>query len=141
MELVPLAVSKLTYRSLELIDYEHGGQAYGSMDGTLSGDRLSGRLHVTNLAARREDGVNLPTLRGLLTTDDGARIWVEMDGVATRRESDGARLVVTAVRFRTGDARYGWLNTLLAVQEGVLGKDGDDLVARGTLSECRPTVA
>lgn len=65
------------------------------MEGRLSGDRVSGMLHLTNLAHRRADNVNVPTLRGVLATDDGAKVWVELDGVATLRESDNARVFVT----------------------------------------------
>jgi hypothetical protein len=63
-------------------------------------------VRLTNLASRRPDNVNLPTLRGVLTTDDGAAIWIELDGIATLRETDGARVFVTSWRFRTGDPHY-----------------------------------
>jgi hypothetical protein len=141
MELVELAELELTYTSLDLIDYGSGGQLYGTMEGGLAGDRLKGRLRLTNLAVRRADNVNVPTLRGLLTTDDGALVWVELDGVATLRPSDEARVFVTACRFRTGDDRYGWLNGVLGVVEGVLGAVAVGGEARGRLFECRPTVS
>lgn len=140
MELVKLANVQLTYTALEALDFGSGGQLYGTMDGSLVGDRLSGTLKLTNLASRRADNVNLPTLRGLLTTDDGASAWVELDGIATLRTPDGARVFVTAFRFRTGDERYGWLNTLFAVLEGVLDSVGVGGVARGQLFECRATL-
>ncbi len=103
MELVELGRLELEYVSLESLDYGAGGQLYGAMDGRLSGERLNGALRLTNLAGRRADNVNLPTLRGVLTTDDGAAIWLELDGIATLRPSDEARVFVTACRFRTGD--------------------------------------
>ena len=140
MELVRLANVQLTYTSLEALDFGSGGQLYGTMDGSLAGDRLSGALRLTNLAPRRADNVNLPTLRGLLTTDDGASVWVELDGIATLR-ADDARVFVTAFRFRTGDERYAWLNTLFAVLEGVLDSVGVGGVARGQLFEWRATLA
>ena len=140
MELIELSTLTMTYRSLDLLDYDAGGQIYGTLDGTLSGDRLAGTLALTNLAGRRPDGVNLPTLRGIVTTDDDARVWVECDGVATLRQSDGARVFLTAVRFRTGDRRYSWLNTTLAVLDGVLDTVGVGGRAHGIVSECRATV-
>jgi hypothetical protein len=140
MELLELATFELTYTSLESIDYGAGGQLYGTMEGRLAGDRLSGDLRLTNLAARRADNVNVPTLRGLLTTDDGAVVWVELDGVATLRPSDGARVFVTSLRPRTGDERYSWLNTVFSVVEGVLESVAAGAVARGRVFECRPTV-
>ena len=140
MELTEIAEVELTYRTLQMLDYGAGGQIYGTMDGSLRGDRLGGTLQLTNLAQRRPDDVNLPTLRGLLTTDDGGEVWVEMDGIATLRRSDGARVFVTSCRFRTGSQRHGWLNTVVGVLEGVLDTVGVGGVARGRLHECRPTI-
>jgi hypothetical protein len=76
MELVPLGELELTYTSLESFDFGADGQLYGTMEGSLTGDRLNGKLQLTNLAPRRADNANLPTLRGLMTTDDGASVWV-----------------------------------------------------------------
>lgn len=140
MKLQELASFELTYRTLEMLDYRPGGQIYGAMDGFFSGDRLSGELTLTNLAVRRPDNVNLPTLRGLLTTGEGAKIWVEMDGVATLRAEDGARVFVTSIRFRTGDEHYGWVNTVVGVAEGILDSVNVGGRARGHVYECRPTV-
>src|SRR5688572_27589792 len=83
MKLEKLGDLRLTYATLEAVDYATGGQLYGTMAGRIDGARLSGELQLTNLAARRPDNVNLPTLRGILRTDDGAVVWVEMDGIAT----------------------------------------------------------
>jgi hypothetical protein len=83
VELVEIGRVELTYRWLEAVDVVSGTQFYGVMEGRLPGDRIRGRLHLTNLARRRPDDVNLPTLRGLLTTDDDALVWLELDGIAT----------------------------------------------------------
>ena len=88
---------ELTYTALEALDYGSGGRLYGTMEGSLAGDKLRGTLRLTNLALRRPDNVNLPTLRGVLTTDDVRLFWVELDGVATLRPKDGARVFVTEV--------------------------------------------
>ena len=141
MDLENLAAVELAYTTLEALDYGIGGQLYGTLEGSVAGERLRGTLKLTNLAQRRPDNVNLPTLRGLLTTDDGAIVWVELDGVASLRPEDGARVFVTACRFRTGDERYGWLNTVFGVLEGVLDSVGVGGVARGDLFECRATVS
>jgi hypothetical protein len=141
MDLSMLATVELTYTALESVDYASGGRLYGTMDGTVTGERLNGTLRLTNLADRRPDNVNLPTLRGVLTTEDGANAWVEMDGVATLRIEDGARVFVTSCRFRTGDERYAWLNTQFAILEGVLDSVGVGGVARGQLFECHATMS
>ena len=141
MDISLLATVELTYTALEAVDYSSDGRLYGTMDGTVTGERLTGMLRLTNLAVRRADNVNLPTLRGVLTTEDGAHAWVEMDGLATLRVEDGARVFVTSCRFRTGDDRYAWLNTVFVILEGVLDSVGVGGVARGQLFECQATLS
>jgi hypothetical protein len=68
-------------------------------------------------------------------------VWLELDGVATLREADRARVFVTSVRFRTGDERYAWWNTAIAVLEGILDAVQVGGRARGQLLECRATVS
>lgn len=141
MDLIDLGELTVRYTSLQSLDFGPGGQLYGTMEGRLEGDRLAGEVHLTNLAPRRPDNVNMPMLRGILTTDDGTQIWMELDGVATLRETDGARVFTTSCRFRTGDPRYAWVNAVLAVAEGVLDAVTVGGVARARLHECRPTIA
>ena len=140
MQLEELADVELTYTSIEVLDYAVGGQIYGTMEGSLSGDRVAGSIRLTNLATRRSDNVNLPTLRGILETGDGAVVWVEIDGIAFLREADNARVFVSSFRCRTGDERYAWLNTTFAILEGVLDKVAVGGVARGRLHACSATV-
>jgi Protein of unknown function (DUF3237) len=141
MELVLLGDVELRYTSLESIAYGLGGQLYGTMEGRITGDKLRGDMRLTNLALQRPDNVNLPTLRGLLTTDDGATVYVEMDGIATLRESDHARVFVTTLRFRTGDGRYDWLNTVFGLLEGVLDSVAVGGLARARAYRCDPTIS
>jgi hypothetical protein len=141
MKLEDLGEINLRYTSVEIVDSESGGRVYGAMEGRVSGERLSGQLRLTNFAPRLPDGTNRPTLRGLLVTDDGARCSVELDGVAAIRESDSTRTFIEAVRFETGDERYLWLNSLLAIFEGVLDNLAVGGVARGRLYECKVTIA
>jgi hypothetical protein len=141
MKLGKLADLELRYTALDSLDYEPGGQLYGTMEGTLSGERLGGTLRLTNIAARRPDNVNLPALRGLLATADGAAVWIEIDGIATVRPHDNARVFVTRCAFRTGDARHRWLNTVFAVLEGVLDQVAVGGRARGELHICEASIS
>src|SRR4051812_22661485 len=141
MEISALSTVVLTYTALDSLEFDGGGRLYGTMEGTLTGERLTGSLRLTNLAARRVDNVNLPTLRGVLTTQEGVDAWVEMDGIATLRPEDSARVFVTTCRVRTGDSRYAWLNTAFLLLEGVLDSVCVGGVARGELFECHATVS
>ncbi len=140
MDLMPLCDMVLRYTQLASVDYGTDGQIFGRMEGTVTGERLSGTIQLTNLAPMRSDNVNMPTLRGLLTTGDGAAIYVTLDGIANLRPSDNARVFTTSLTFRTGDERYRWLNTVFGVLEGVLDTVGVGGVARGAAYECRPTI-
>ena len=140
MNLVPLADLELRYTSLASVGYGPGGQLYGTMEGWLKGEELRGQLQLTNLASMRPDNVNLPTLRGLLTTDDGASIYVEINGIATLRTADQARVFVTSMTFRTGEPRYAWLNTLFGLLEGVLDSVTVGGLALGRVYRCEPTI-
>lgn len=140
MELEELGTVQLTYTALEAIDYGAEGQLYGTMEGRLTGGSVSGDLRLTNLAPRRSDNVNLPRLRGTLSADDGAVVWVELDGIATLRESDQARVFTTTLRFRTGAEGYAWLNTVFGIVEGVLDSVGVGGVARGRAYVCKATL-
>ncbi|MEX0763219.1 MAG: DUF3237 family protein [Dehalococcoidia bacterium] len=140
MRLAPLCEMELRYTRLEILDYGAGGQIFGAMEGTVSGERLHGAMDLVNLAPRRPDNVNLPTLRGLLTTDDGAKLYIEIDGMATLRPSDEARVVVHSMTFRTGDPRYAWLNRVFAVAEGVLDRVAVGGVFRARAYACEATI-
>lgn len=138
MELILLFEGQLRYTSLEFVRVDPDGYVYGTLEGFVSGDRLAGRMRLTNFAPQRADNVYCPRLRGLFTTEDGAIAYVEMDGISVLRTSDEARVFTTSLTFRTGETRYAWLNTSLGLIEGVL--DTADAVARLRAFECRPTI-
>jgi hypothetical protein len=76
----------------------------------------------------------------LLTTDDGAKAYVEMNGLANLREADNARVFATSLTFRTGDPRYAWLNSFMGVLEGVLDNVGVGGTARIRAYRCAPSI-
>lgn len=139
MELVELCEMELRYTALATLDYGADGQIFGTMEGTVSGERLRGTIQLTNLAPMRSDRVNCPTLRGLLKTADGASVYVTLDGIASLRAEDQDRVFTTSMTFRTNDERHRWLNTTFAVVEGVLDTVGVGGVARARVQECRTT--
>src|SRR6478752_5041251 len=95
------------------------GAGYGTGDGVITGDTLSGELTWSNFATRREDGVWCPALRGYLTAADEAEILVLIDGISVLGEaSDVRRAILARVEFTSSDPRYQWLNTSFVIAEG-----------------------
>jgi len=120
MRFTPLGEMDLLYvgPSLDFVDYGAGGQFYSAMEGEWHSDRITGRLRLTNIAQKRVDNVNTPTLRGVMETADGAAFFVEMDGLS--QIQDGGRVFVSSLTLRTAHPEYQWVNTLFAVVEGEL---------------------
>lgn len=135
MNLSPLCEIEMHYTWIEFVDYGADGQYVGTLEGTVRGDRLRGSLKTVNVPAKRPDNVNCPAIRGIILTDDGAKIYVELNGIALLRVADKARVFTTALTLRTGDARYAWVNDVLGVAEGVLNTTTDQAVVRAFACE------
>ena len=102
--------------------------------GTFEGSRLRGKVLPNGGDWILVDDENVwhMDVRLLLETDDGARIYVQYQGVLVINERIRAALAgggateyddayfMTQPRFETGDARYRWLNRIAAVGEGRL---------------------
>lgn len=100
--------------------------------GAFRGERLSGRVLPggADWQLVRHDGAAQLDARYTLETSDGALIYVRHDAVrhgppevlrqlAEGRPVDPALYYMRgAMRFETGDARYAWLNKVLAVTTG-----------------------
>lgn len=140
MKFTPIGEMDLTYVAVDFVDYGIGGQYHGTMEGQLRTERVSGRVKLTNIAQKRSDNVNTPTLRGVLETDDGARVFVEMNGLSQIEE--GGRVFITSLTFRTAEARYEGLNTLFAIVEGELhGRPRpNEMHARCFVYACESTI-
>jgi len=141
MKFTPLGELNLTYVGpLTLVDFGVGGQYYADMEGTWLSDRVTGNLRLTNIAQKRADNVNTPTLRGVLETGDGATMFVEMNGVSQIEK--GGRVFVSSLTLRTADPRYQWANTLFAVVEGELygPPRPNELRARCRVYACDATI-
>jgi hypothetical protein len=93
--------------------------------GSFDGDRLRGKVLPGggDWVIRRPDGVLELDLRITLATDDGALIHMTFEGI----RDDGAPSAPyfrTLPRFETADAKYAFLNRLLAVGVGEISADG-----------------
>jgi hypothetical protein len=135
MELTPLCEFDFKYTWIDFVDFGSGGQYLGTLDGVATGERLNGTLKLVNTPPKRPDNVNCPTIKGFLVTGDGARIYLEMNGIALLRPADQARIFTTSLLLRSSDPRYAWVNTLFGVVEGVLDNAMDKAKARAFVCE------
>lgn len=111
--------------------------------GTFEGPYLRGRVVPDSGAdwiRLRSDGVGVLDVRFSLETDDGARIYVNWAGRTWSSPEDAAyafdvekpddpagawRYYFRATPyFETGDARYAWLNNIVAVTKSRTGDGG-----------------
>jgi hypothetical protein len=95
--------------------------------GTFEGPRLKGTVGpgpAGDWVTVRADGTMVLDVRLILTTDDGAAIFVSYTGLM--RNVDGVMQARGAPLFETGDERYAWLNGVLGVGIGTAGAGGVD---------------
>jgi Protein of unknown function (DUF3237) len=93
--------------------------------GFFDGDRLRGKVLPGggDWVVKRVDGVLELDLRITLATEDGALIHMTFEGLRDDA-APGAPYFRTLPRFETADARYSFLNRLLAVGTGEIGSTG-----------------
>jgi hypothetical protein len=93
--------------------------------GSFEGDRLRGKVLPggADWTVQRPDGVLELDLRITLETDDGALIHTTFEGLRDDG-APGGPYVRTLPRFETADAKYAFLNRLLAAGAGEIGADG-----------------
>jgi len=105
--------------------------------GHFEGTRLRGKILPSggDWLLIDAEGVGHLDVRITLATEDGARIYVQYYGVVVMNEQVNTALAqggateygdtyfMTQPRFETGDARYKWLNRVMAVAEGRLASN------------------
>jgi hypothetical protein len=63
-------------------------------------------------------------IRALLLTDDGAHVYVTLDGRADWSQGLGRGTVYSTARLESGDERYHWVNRLPLVAKGAVLEGG-----------------
>jgi hypothetical protein len=93
--------------------------------GSFEGDRLRGKVLPSgdDWTVKRPYGVTELDLRITLQTDDGAFIHMTFEGIRDEG-APGAPYFRTVPRFETAEAKYSFLNRLLAVGRGEMRADG-----------------
>ncbi len=138
LKLCPLFSMRLDVRDVQRI----GGQATAQVgviaEGSFEGDRMSGKVlgGGSDWQTVRPDGSVRLDCRLVLETTDGARIAMTYAGIRAgspevlARLAKGAPVDPTEYYFRinplfdTGDAKYAWLNRVVALGAGHRLPDG-----------------
>jgi hypothetical protein len=135
---VPELEYLMTYRAEVKEPVEIGAVPSGSRQifdvtgGSFEGPRLKGKLLPSggDWLLIGNDGVGRLDVRGTFETEDGARIYLQYHGVVVINDKVGEALAqgretqygdtyfMTQPRFETGDPRYAWLNSVVAVSQG-----------------------
>ena len=125
MRLQAMCEMRMGYRNDEFhLIKPYGGEegsGYGEGEGTVTGERLTGKVRWANHPRRRSDGRMLPNAGGLVETDDGAEITFLMQGrTVFHNEPDGTRVggQLLWILFEAAEERYRWINDALCVAEG-----------------------
>lgn len=135
MRLIHLCDMELAHEGVALLVRPYGseeGLVFGQGGGKVIGERLRGSAHWFNHAHRRSDGVMLPDMQGVITTEDGAVIAFSMQGrtvwVPTREGILGNQMLY--VSFESQDERHRWLNNALCVSEAIITLPGQGVGPR-----------
>ena len=104
----------------------HGARlTFPIIGGSFDGYRLRGKVLPggDDWVVNRADGVLELDLRITLETEDGALIHMTFEGIRDDA-APGTPYFRTLPRFETADAKYSFLNRLLAVGTGEIGANG-----------------
>ena len=127
MQTRPLMTLRLSIASKQEIGaVPHGARVtFPVTGGSFEGDRLRGKVLPGggDWVVKRADGVLELDLRVTLQTDDGALIHMTFEGIRDDA-APGAPYFRTLPRFETADAKYSFLNRLLAVGTGEIRAEG-----------------
>jgi Protein of unknown function (DUF3237) len=90
---------------------------------SFEGERLKGTMTGkagADWITLDSDGNATIDIRLLLSTDDGARVFVTLVGMADWAERMGAGPIYSMARLESGDERYRWVNNLPLVSKGAI---------------------
>jgi Protein of unknown function (DUF3237) len=120
----PLMVLRLATAATQDIGQTQQGTLtiFPVIGGSFEGDRLRGKVLAGggDWVTAHADGTFTLDLRVTLETDDGSLIHMTFTGI----RDDAHHYFRTVPRFETGAPKYAFLNRLLAVGFGEIGRDG-----------------
>lgn len=90
------------------------------VDGTVSGPKLKGAITAVDYVTVRADGRMELHIHGIVSTEDGAKIAIFIDGLGTPEPAAGRIRLHEDVKLHSSDARYQWVNTLAVWARGAV---------------------
>ena len=105
------------------------GLGFGRGDGTVTGE-ISGTVAWANYPRRREDGVWMPNLRGVITTADGSDLLIAVHGQSVQEKDSGRRAILARVELTTEAATVSVAEHLLRRRRGRDRRGARPVVAR-----------
>jgi hypothetical protein len=93
-------------------------QLDGRVQGTMTGRAAADWLTVD------DDGNVTLDIRVVIQTDDGAQVYVHLDGRAQWPERLGDGAIYSRATLEAGDERYAWVNHLPLVSKGAVAPGG-----------------
>ena len=139
MRLERIGTLELVYTDVdEEWPFPEGGQVYGILTGRLEAGSLRGTIHATNLARQRPDGGFTPALRGVLSTPEGGKLFLTMDGISVRdaTATPPRRTVTTGITLWSTDPRFRSWNDTYLVAETIGRAIGTSWGVSGDLYRC-----
>lgn len=97
--------------------------------GDVSGPSIHGKIDGVDYALFRPDGAVLLHIHGVITTDRGDRISLEVSGFVTATP-DGRYAIRGALNFQTGSNEFFWLNSTQGVAEGFVDMNTREVTAK-----------
>ena len=105
--------------------WEIGEDRFGIMEGRCEG-RVTGSFTGSNHARIRADGGYLPHVEGVIETEDGARLLLDLHGRG-RVDANGDFAATGTVTHVSDDPRYERLNHAVCALEASSGVDEESI--------------
>lgn len=101
------------------------GLLSGQGSGTVDWDGVSGMITWSNLPRHRPGNIFEQNVTGSIHLETEEHpILYELSGVSHAPDASGNRLIVASVRWHTAGESFGWLNTSLGFEQGLLDSIG-----------------
>ncbi|MBU4317018.1 MAG: DUF3237 domain-containing protein [Proteobacteria bacterium] len=82
-------------------------------EGSVTGQKLSGKMHGIDYVLKRSDGIAELNVKAVLVTEDNVNVSVQISGYM-----NGEELKDTQIKMVTGHEKYSWLMSKIIIGKG-----------------------